>query len=122
MNMTEHEYFEKAKQIALISDCSNMRAGCIAVYKNHIIGIGCNYKNQSVILPHFHAEINCLNQIQYLNIDFSQVRLYITCIAEDGSYEMACPCQSCWVALKKWGIKHIYYTTASGFAYEFIGD
>ena len=33
---------------------------------------------------------------------------------------MSRPCPSCLVAIKDMGIKHIYYTTDDGFAYEQI--
>ena len=90
-------YFNKAKKTAMISDFSRTHIGCIAVYQGNIIGIGCNtnkthpyqkyynrYREYSEILPaKLHAEINCLNQIRHLDINFSKVKLYIYRIRKD---------------------------------------
>lgn len=65
-----------------------------------------------------HAEINCLNQIKHLDINFSKVKLYIYRIRKDQPYGMARPCPSCMAAIKDLGIKNIYYTTNDGYSYE----
>ena len=125
-------YFNKAKKTAMISDFSRTHIGCIAVYQGNIIGIGCNtnkthpyqkyynrYREYSEILPaKLHAEINCLNQIRHLDINFSKVKLYIYRIRKDQPFGMARPCPSCMAAIKDLGIKNIYYTTNDGYSYE----
>lgn len=92
MNQINYRYFEKARQVAMISDYSKTHVGCIAVYHGNIIGIGCNcnkthpiqkyynkYREKSnELLPKLHAEINCINQIKNLDINFSKVKLYIS--------------------------------------------
>ena len=65
-----------------------------------------------------HAEINCLNQIRHLDINFSKVKLYIYRIRKDQPFGMARPCPSCMAAIKDLGIKNIYYTTNDGYSYE----
>lgn len=91
LTQIDYKYFEKARQIAQISDYYKTHVGCVAVYHGNIIGIGCNCnkthptqkyynkfrKQKDDLLPKLHAEINCINQIKNLNIDFSKVRLYI---------------------------------------------
>ena len=37
-------------------------------------------------VPKLHAEINCLNQLKHLNINFSKVKLYIYRIRNDRPY------------------------------------
>ena len=38
----DYKYFNKAYEVAKISDYPKIHVGCIAVYQNTIIGIGCN--------------------------------------------------------------------------------
>ena len=128
----DYRYFEKARQVATISDFSKFHIGCVAVYQGQIIGVGfnCNkthpkqkfynrYREQSeAMLPKLHAEISCLNQIRNLDINFSKVKLYIYRIRKDQPFGLARPCASCMAAIKDLGIKEIYYTTNDGYSYE----
>lgn len=129
---SDYRYFDKARQVATISDFNKFHIGCVAVYQGQIIGSGfnCNkthpkqkfynkYRNPSeAMLPKLHAEISCLNQIRNYNIDFSKVKLYIYRIRKDQPYGLARPCASCMAAIKDLGIKEIYYTTNDGYSYE----
>lgn len=129
---SDMNYFDKEKKAANVSDFPKTHIGCIAVYQGNIIGIGCNankthpsqkyynkYREYSEqLLPKLHAEINCINQIRHLNINFSKVKLYIYRIRKDQPYGMARPCPSCMAAIKDIGIKDIYYTTNDGYSYE----
>ena len=129
---TDYRYFDKARQVATISDYHKVHIGCVAVYQGQIIGLGCNcnkthptqkfynrYREQSdSMLPKLHAEISCLNQIRNLDINFSKVKLYIYRIRKDQPYGLARPCLSCMAAIKDLGIKEIYYTTNDGYSYE----
>lgn len=129
---TDYRYFAKARQAATISDYQKVHIGCIAVYHGQIIGsrFNCNkthpkqkfynkYRKQSeTMLPKLHAEINCLNQIKNLNINFQKVKLYIYRIRNDQPFGLARPCPSCMAAIKDLGIRDIYYTTDEGYSYE----
>ncbi len=137
---SDYKYFKKARNIAAISDYIGEHIGCVAVYKNKIVGVGCNLNKthptqkfynkfrsydddwdfSDSLPPKLHAEINCLNQIRHLNINFSKVKLYIYRIRHDRPFGLARPCPSCMAAIKDIGIKHVYYTTNSGFAYEYL--
>ena len=128
----DYRFFQKARQIADISDYNRVHIGCIAVYQGQIIGIGCNcnkthptqklynrYREQSdSMLPKLHAEISCLNQIKHLDINFTKVKLYIYRIRKDQPFGLSRPCLSCMAAIKDLGIRDIYYTTNDGYAYE----
>lgn len=128
----DYKYFNKARNIASISDYKKQHVGCIAVYQGQVIGLGCNcnkthptqkYYNQyrkrsDGMLPKLHAEISCINQIKHLDINFSKVKLYIYRIRKDQPFGLARPCPSCMAAIKDLGIKNIYYTTNDGFSYE----
>lgn len=129
---TDYRYFDKARQIATISDFNKFHIGCVAVYQGQVIGVGfnCNktyptqkfynkYRNPSdTLLPKLHAEISCLNQIRNLDINFSKVKLYIYRIRKDQPFGLARPCPSCMAAIKDLGIKEVYYTTNDGYGYE----
>lgn len=128
------KYFEKARQAANVSDYDKVHVGCVAVYQGQVIGTGNNrdkthpiqkfynkYRNESVgLLPKLHAEIDCLNQIKHMNINFSKVKLYIYRIRKDQPFGMARPCLSCMAAIKDLGIRNIYYTSNDGYCYERI--
>lgn len=127
MRKIDYKYFSKAKQIAQVSDFPKVHIGCIAVYQNRIVGIGCNtnkthpaqkyynryriddadYNNSESLLPKLHAEINCLNQLKHLDINFSKVKLYIYRTRKDIECGMARPCASCMQAIKDLGIHEI---------------
>lgn len=130
----DHRYFDKARQVALISDYPQIHVGCIAVYKGQVIAIGCNsnkthptqkyynrYREQSdALLPKLHAEINCINQLKHLDVNFSKVRLYIYRLRNKHPYRTTRPCPSCMAAIKDIGIKDIYYTTCDGYVHEHL--
>ena len=130
----DYRYFDKARQVATISDFNKFHIGCVAVYQGQIIGLGCNcnkthptqhyynrYRRQSDgMLPKLHAEINCLNQIRHLDINFSKVKLYIYRIRKDQPHGLARPCPSCMAAIKDLGIRNIYYTTNDGYSLEHL--
>ena len=136
LSKSDYRYFEKARQIANVSDFLKTHIGCIAVYQGNIIGIGCNtnkthpkqdYYNQfrelhngsgCYYIPKLHAEINCLNSIRHLDINFSKVKLYVYRIRNDRPHGIARPCPSCMAAIRDLGIRNIYYTTNDGYGYE----
>lgn len=128
----DYRHFDKAKRVAAVSDYKKVQVGCVAIYQGQVIAIGCNcnkthptqkyynkYRIESEeLLPKLHAEINCLNQLKHLSVNYSKVKLYIYRLRKDAPYGMGRPCPSCMAAIKDMGIKDIYYTTDSGFAYE----
>lgn len=130
----DYKFFAKARQAATISDFNKTHVGCIAVYQGNIIGIGCNcnkthpvqkkynrYRRQSdSMLPKLHAEINCINSIKHLDINFSKVKLYIYRIRKNQPFGLSRPCPSCMAAIKDLGIRDIYYTSNDGYAHERI--
>lgn len=130
----DYRYFDKARQVATISDFNKFHIGCVAVYRGQVIGVGfnCNkthpkqkfynkYRNPSeTMLPKLHAEISCLNQIRGYDIDFSKVKLYIYRIRKDQPHGLARPCPSCMATIRDLGINEIYYTTNDGYCYEHL--
>ena len=133
LTKSDMNYFKKASKIAEASDFDKINIGCIAVYQGTIIGVGFNtnkthpiqkkynrYRNGEDFIPKLHAEINCLNSIRHLDINFTKVKLYIYRKRKTAKYGMCRPCPSCMAAIKDLGIKNIYYTTNDGYVYERI--
>ena len=133
LTKSDMNYFKKASKVAEISDFDKINIGCIAVYQGTIIGVGFNtnkthpiqkkynrYRNGEDFIPKLHAEINCLNSIRHLDINFTKVKLYIYRKRKTAKYGMCRPCPSCMAAIKDLGIKNIYYTTNDGYVYERI--
>lgn len=144
LHKTDYKFFKKAARVASISDFKKTHLGCVAVYNGVAIGAGFNtnkthpmqkhynqYRYEKIetepnnnvddFAPKLHAEINCLCQIRHQNVDFSKVKLYIFRSSADKDLALSRPCPSCMAAIKDLGIKHIYYTTDGGFAYEKVG-
>lgn len=131
---SDYKFFTKARQAAIISNFHKTHIGCVAVYQGNIISIGCNcnkthpiqkkynkYRKLSdSMLPKLHAEINCINSIRYLDINFAKVKLYIYRIRKDRPFGLSHPCPSCMEAIKDLGIRDIYYTTNDGYVHERI--
>ena len=136
---SDQKYFSKARKIAGISDYARVHIGCVAVYQGNIVGIGCNtnkihpaqeyYNRYRVpkirngdkwLIPKMHAEVNCINAIKNLDINFSKVKLYIYRIRNDRPFGMSHPCPSCMAAIRDTGIENIYYTTDVGYVSEII--
>ena len=134
MTQNDFRFFDKAKQVAKISDFKKIHIGCVAVYQGQIIGVGCNtnkthplqaqynrLRNDKWIRHSVHAEIACLNQIKNMNLKWSKVKLYIFRTRSDKPFGMSRPCPACMAAIKDMGIKNIYYTSDEGYIYEVIG-
>lgn len=134
--MSDPHLFKIAREVSLQATyCGSARIGCIAVYRGTILAKGFNSDKTHTIQAKFnvyrfknsgnrylpeklHAETKVLQAIKYLDIDFSRVHLYIYREWKDGTIAMSRPCDACFAAIQKLGIKHIHYTTDRGYAYE----
>ena len=140
--MNTKRFFKLAKTASKFSDYNkkNIHIGAVLVYKNKIIANGWNTKKTSPLqyqynkhrekymnnnrsfnaddhLPCIHAEMKCLIDTKYMDIDWSKVSIFV--YRESCNKTRMCkPCPSCAKALKDRGIKHIYYTTEKGYNYE----
>lgn len=127
--------FKYAARAADMSNYKRVHIGCMVVIGDKIVSSGYNqikthtlqakynnYRNFSVsnCINSIHAEIDCLRFIQYRNIKWHKVKLYISRCKANGETGMARPCPACMMIIKKLGIKNIYYTTDDGYAYEKI--
>lgn len=133
-------FFQKARDLAGFSDFNQVNIGCVIASKNKIIGEGFNtYKthpiqkkfdmfrnfncmNNIANLHALHAEIMALVSVKDESIDWGKVEVYIYRKMKIRAFGMARPCPACMMALKLRGVKHIYYTTNDGLAYENISN
>lgn len=127
-------FFSHARSMAEMSDYTRCPIGCIAVYKNRIIGCGFNshrthplqqqynqYRefgnNQKNVRASIHAEVAVVSQIRHMDIDHSRVELYIYRKCKSRASGEAKPCPACMAAIKSLSIKKVYYTTDDGYNY-----
>ena len=136
--MKQTSAFTHAKHIALLSDYDRIHIGCIAIYNNAIISVGWNkskthplqkyynkfrnFNETSNTIHRVHAEIDCISKIQYMDIKWDKVKIFVYREMLDGSIGMARPCPACMAYIKDMGIKNIYYTTGDGFVHEVLRD
>lgn len=140
--MNHKHMFNAAREVSYDADycgSSNVRIGCVVAYKGTILAKGSNsnkthptqdryniyrYKNvgNGYLPAKVHSEIAALNKIKYLDIDFSQVHVYVYRETKNGKYAMARPCPACRKYIQSLGIKKIHYTTDCGFAHEEIAN
>ena len=65
-----------------------------------------------------HAELMCLNNLA--TTENVKTKLYIYRQRKDQPFGLARPCKACMAAIRKAGIRHIYYTTNDGYASEVL--
>jgi len=136
--MSDDHLFRLAREASLDADYTGsnaVRIGCVVVYKGSVLARGHNsdkthtaqkqynkwrFKNNgnSYLPSKVHAELNALNKIKYLDIDFSKVHIYVYREFVGGTPALARPCSSCAAALAAYGIVHWHYTTNGGYCYE----
>lgn len=133
LSKSHKAYFNAAKAISETSDFQRVHIGCVAVYSHRIISSGCNTCKSNPIQKKYnayrfdvnngnhmmHAEVQCLLPlIGRKDIDFSRVSLYIYREHKSGELALARPCESCSALIHDLGIRHVYYTSVSGYSHE----
>lgn len=136
-NKKINRYLDMAKEASTQSDFTKHKLGAVAVYRGSLLATGCNSCKTSPIQKRYnrvrnysteasyghtnctHAELNCINKIKYLDIDFSKVSLFVYRQHKNGTKALARPCPACSKLIRDMGIKNIYYTIENGYGYEF---
>ncbi len=128
----EHKFFDVAKAMAKLSTWSEEpreQIGAIIVLRNEVIATGYNRRKTSPIQAYWaskagrpeaiftHAEMSALNHIGSPNWNPNIAKIFIYRETKIG-LGIAKPCEICTMALKAFNIRHIYYTTDSGYGYE----
>lgn len=136
------EFFKAAKSCAELSDyagASDVKIGAVAVFRRTIIARGHNQNKTHPLQERYniyryntrgnhyypskmHAEIELISKIRYLDINFSEVEIYVYRETKGGRKAMARPCKACTQALRDLGIKKVYYTTDDGYCEERYED
>jgi len=130
------KFFEKAAEIASYSDFTKQHLGCVAVIKNKIVAAAHNKLKTHPIQKRYdefrkfncvsdtqnmhslHAEIACINSLKDVNINYKDLELYIVRLRKDRDYGLARPCAACMKFIQSKGIRRIFYSTNTGFAFE----
>jgi deoxycytidylate deaminase len=130
--------FYQAREEALRSDFQGQQVGCVIVLGNRVLARAHNstkthteqaafniYRqfNQEPdsVIPRVHAEIAALSKCRYADVDWSKVELYVWRETKDErKYGNSSPCISCRAAIKKRGIRRVFYTGDESLVYEFI--
>lgn len=136
----DEKFFNKTMLLAMISDHYKSKIGAMLVKNNKPISIGVNsnfkthpiqkyyneiYRGLSNIddCRHLiHAELECIlnSNISKYDMNNQNLSIYIVRVMKDKTLANARPCKSCLAMLKDFKINHIYYSTNTGFIYEYI--
>lgn len=129
--MTKTKGYELAKQASLKSDFSRCATGAVAIYCNKVLALGWNSEKTSSLQARYnkargfdgyafkssiHAEMMVINKIKYLDIDFSQIRLFVWRGREVPMISK--PCAACEKAIRDLGIRKVFYTGNNSYITE----
>lgn len=134
MTRKQKSFFDAAKAVSESSEFPKVHIGCVITEGNHrIISSGCNSTKTHPLqkqlnrerfevdsVHSLHAEVSALLPLMKEDIDFSKVEVYTHRNYANGKIAMARPCPSCMKLIKDLGIKKIHYTTADGYACEYV--
>ncbi|AVH84937.1 hypothetical protein RsoM2USA_8 [Ralstonia phage RsoM2USA] len=128
--------FDVAKSVSYTSDYKYVQMGAVIARNRNVLSVGTNQTKTHTLQKEFnvhrkfdtvdvdhciHAEIDAINKVRYR--DLSNCSIYIYREKQEKKKTvlgMARPCAACMEAIIRHGIKHVYYTTENGFAYERI--
>lgn len=119
--------FQKAKAASMLSDFPTYKLGAVMMLGNKVLAVGYNITKTHPIQKRYniergydpdvknngqiHAEMMCLINTKYLDVDWSRVSLYIYREHKDHTTAIAKPCPACEKAIRERGIKQVYFTT-----------
>lgn len=113
LSMKQAHWIWLATNLARMSSC-NKRHGAMVVRNGNVLSVGINkYRND----PHqptdhpkcisIHAEEQALKACKG---DTEGATIYVARVAKDGLPAYSRPCGRCQKAIRKAGIRHVYYT------------
>jgi deoxycytidylate deaminase len=129
--MTKTRGYELAKQASLKSDFGKCQTGAVAIYNNKVLAFGWNSNKTSSLQARYnkergfdgyafrssiHAEMMVVNKIKYLDIDFSQIRVFVWRGQEKPM--LSKPCAACEKAIRDLGIRRVFYTGNNSYIEE----
>ena len=129
--MTKTNGYELACQASMKSDFGKCQTGAVAIYHNKVLATGWNSDKLSVLQARYnrergfdgykykssiHAEMMVVNKIKYLDIDFSQVRIFVWRGKQQPMISRPCP--ACEKAIRDLGIRKVFYTGNNSYIAE----
>lgn len=138
----DYHFFDLAEKVSQTSDYRKAKIGAVITNKSEIISVGSNklkshplqkilnkkyfssrfgglYDTDKVVHRfNLHAELNAI--LNAGDRDLTGYSIYIFRKDCNGHISMSRPCKACMAAIKKCGIKKVYYTTRDGYAEETI--
>lgn len=129
--MTKTRGYELARQASLKSDFCKAHTGAVAIYNNKVLALGWNSSKTSSIQARYnkergfdgyaftssiHAEMMVIAKIRYLDIDFSQVRIFVW--RGGATPQISKPCPACEKAIRDLGIRKVFYTGNNSYIEE----
>jgi len=128
-------FFKIAKNLSLTSDYQKYRLGSIIVIQGKIVAKGVNSSKTHPLQKKLnedrddfncftthpiHAEVSTLNKVKHL--DLKKAEMFIYHASHEEQPKFARPCLACMNAIINSGIKTIHYSTADGFATEYLSS
>ena len=120
---------QRARAASLMSDSPQHHLGAVLAYGNKVVSVGWNstktnplqkelnkerkfYDNEARNNGAIHAELACILNVKYMDIDWSRASLYIYREHKNGKPALAKPCPACAKAIREKGIKpkNVFYT------------
>lgn len=129
--MTKAKGYQIARQASLKSDFGRCHTGAVAIYGGKVLALGWNSDKTSSMQARYnkargfngytfksslHAEMMVVNKIKYLDIDFSQVRIFVWRGKDEPV--LSKPCAACEKAIRDLGIKKVFYTGNNSYIEE----
>lgn len=131
--MTKTKGYDLARTASENSDFHRCPTGAVAIYGNKVLAYGWNSEKSSLLQARYntkargfdgykykssiHAEMMVVNKIKYLDVDFSQVRVFVW--RGKTTPLMSKPCPACEEALRDLGIRKVFYTGNNSFIEEY---
>lgn len=143
LKKSDIRFFEDAKKEAELSDFPRFHVGAVVVYKGAVIGAGHNseksdpvqhyynryrnfkYTTKGTVRHSIHAEIKAIKSIPYpvkQEIDWKKVKVFVyrICPGHKSLKGLSMPCPACEKQLRDLGIKNVFFTTNTGYGYQYI--
>lgn len=113
LSSRERSWLAKAARLAELSTCNN-KHGAIIFKGSRVLGVGVNrFKNHPAIVSRpsvessVHAEIAA---IKALGNEAKGATIAIARVNNKGEQMMSYPCDACWKAIKRAGIKRVLWS------------
>lgn len=110
------KFFDLAKKIADMSTYPGAKVGAVITKNNQIISMACNEDKTHPKSRYFHRKLHAeLSAILRSRTNLTGCSIYVYRETKTGELAMAKPCFSCQEAIRKSGIRKVYYSKIGGF-------